>query len=222
MTATTATTPTLNYTTHLDLDPNPILPIVRRIKLNDPETLARLQPIPNPQELTEWIRANALRHEIARAISETYERREFATEVKQLQDSAIPGFTADILNDPSLTGWDFIVKPLALAWLDDQENPDRTTVPERFILTGWLHHAATDDKEWSLLVPDPLGRLEPVHGTAAALPPLQHGTLYQFHTSRDRTGEPHRLWHINTLNLTPDQAGIRQVGNERQTRYRGP
>ena len=218
----TATTPTLNLPRNLDLDPNPLLSIIRRIKPDDPEAIARLQPIPNPQELAEWIRANHLRPEVLYATSEMYERREFAVQVRQLHDHDIPGHTASILDDPSMTGWDFIVKPLLLAWLEDQENPDRTTVPERFIITGWLHHHAAEANQWSLLVPKPLGRLEPVHGTAAALPPLQPGQLYEFHTSRDHPEEPHRLWHINTLNLTPAQAGIRIVGNDLKPRYRGP
>lgn len=60
-----------------------------------------------------------------------------------------------------------------------------------------------------MLTPDESGNLGPVHDVAAAMPLLKTGVLYEFHTSRPIAGQPHRLWHINTLDLRPQTPAYR-------------
>lgn len=84
-------------------------------------------------------------------------------------------------------------------------------MPERFIITGWLHDWFEPDLKWTMVAPDADGKLAPAHGVAEALPPLKVGQFYEFHVSRDHAEALYRLWHISTIGLNPGNVGIKPV-----------
>ena len=170
--------------------------------------------------MAQWLRDNALREEILDAISETWERRDAVARILPEEGEPPPRNTGDMLRNTSTTEWEFIVMPLIRAWLADHTSPERT-VPERFVITGWLSEYSKADNSWTLLAPGEDKSLHQARGTAEALPPLKPGALYEFHTSRDRENAPHRLWHVNTRDLNPENAGIRRIRRNRHSLYRG-
>ena len=214
------TAPTLNNASNLDRESNPILHTVRFLLRNEPEDIATVQPVPGPHEMAQWLRENAFREDILDAVSETWERRDAVARMLPEDREPPPGNTGDMLRTTSGTEWEFIVMPIIRAWLADHTGPERT-VPERFVITGWLSEYGEADNSWTLLTPGDDRSLHQVRGTAEALPPLKPGTLYEFHTSRDRENAPHRLWHINTRDLNPENAGIRRIRRSRHSLYRG-
>ena len=214
------TAPTLNNASNLDRENNPILRTIQFLLRDEPEEIAAVQPVPGPDEMAQWLRENAFREEILDAVSETRERRDAVARMLPENEETPPRNTGDMLRNTSGTEWEFIVMPVIRAWLADQTSPERT-VPERFVITGWLSEYRDAENSWTLLAPGDDKSLQQVRGTAEPLPPLKPGTLYEFHTSRDRENAPHRLWHINTRDLNPENAGIRRIRRSRHSLYRG-
>ena len=213
-------TPTLNNISNPDQESNPILRIIRFMLRDEPEDIAAVQPAPTPDEMAQWLRENALREEILDAVSETWEHRDAVARMLPEDRDPPPRNTGDMLRNTSAAEWEFIVMPIIRAWLADHKSPERT-VPERFVITGWLSEYREADNSWTLLTPGEDKSLQRVQGTAEALPPLKPGALYEFHTSRDRENAPHTLWHINTRDLNPENAGIHRIRRNRHSLYRG-
>lgn len=212
------TVTTVNTAAGPELD-EPITRAVYNEVLGQSESLAAVQPVPTPDELAQWIQANTCKPEALDAVSEMRERRDAVERILSVTDSKpIPRFTGDLIRETSTPEWSFIVQPVIRAWTDAQRDPD-LTVPERFVITGWLQES--NDEAWTLLAPGANGELETVSGGAEGLMPLAKGNLYEFHASRTSRNSPHRLWHVNTLNLNPADASIRRINLNRHNRFRG-
>lgn len=144
------TAPTLNNASNLDQDGNPILRTIRFLLRDEPEDIAAVRPVPGPEEMAQWLRENAFREEILDAVSETWERRDAVARMLPEDREPPPRNTGDMLRNTSSTEWEFIVMPLIRAWLADHTSPERT-VPERFVITGWLWEYREADNSWTLL-----------------------------------------------------------------------
>ena len=184
--------PTLNNISNLDRDSNPILRTIRLLLRDEPKDIAAIQPVPGPHEMVQWLRENAFSDEILDAVSETWERRDAVAGMLPENQEPPPRNASDMLRNTPTTEWEFIVMPLIRAWLADHTSPERT-VPERFVITGWLSEYREADNSWTLLAPGEDKSLQQVRGTAESLPPLKPGALYGFHTSRDRENGHHTL-----------------------------
>ena len=201
--------PTLNQSPIPGNGYNPILPMIKFFTQGDPELLAALQPVPDPEGLAEWYSALPADEQKLELSAEVDERLEAVLRLSSIAETKNPPRnTKETIADCSIPEWEFIVKPALRAWLEQRRNPDRN-VPERYILTGWLE--GNTEQEWSLLVPDEAGNLSLAQGTAEAMPRLSRHSLCQFHVTRDRRDAPYVLWHINTIGLTAQEAGRRRA-----------